>query len=343
MQDTRQLFLIITVLFLGLNHGAMADDAVAALSKISQLPAYVLELPESVSDILIADAASATLRRFVRTGTNIVEKDRRYMSIGLNGTGKQRAWDRKTPLGVYFITEKIDTSNLNAKYGVAAYALDYPNAWDRQKQRTGSGIWLHGVDRRNPDRPPHDTDGCLALPNEELSLLADVLEPQVTPIIVARKVAWATADELRNTRLEFRLVLDAWKNSLASGDLDTHLLLYADDFQYREMDKDEWSSYRTREFETQRLEGITIDDVMLLADPEEPNLYLSRFKQVLLTDAGLVTTTKRLYWRRTDDNRWEIVSEDSEENRSRSSRRFATSFHRNPPVEALPERASIVP
>ena len=118
MQDTRQLFLMITVLLLALTRGATADDTVAALSRSSRLPAYLLELPGSVSDILIADVASATMRRFVRSGGNIVEKDQRYMSIGLNGTGKERAWDRKTPLGVYFITEKLDTSKLNDKYGL---------------------------------------------------------------------------------------------------------------------------------------------------------------------------------------------------------------------------------
>jgi len=64
-------------------------------------------------------------------------------------------------------------------------------------------------------------------------------------------------------------------------------------------------------FESRRLEGVTISNVMLLADPEEPNLYLSRFTQVLLMDAGPVTTTKRIYWRREDGNHWEIVSEDS--------------------------------
>ncbi len=300
MQNTRQKILIVTILLLALTRGATADDAVAALSKTSQLPAYLLEMPDSVSDILIADAASATMHRFVRSGDGIVEKDQRYMSIGLNGAGKERAWDRKTPLGVYFITEQLDTSMLHDKYGVAAFPLDYPNAWDRQTRRTGSGIWLHGVDHKNPDRPPLDTDGCLALRNEELSLLADVLEPLVTPVIVAREMAWATPDELEYTRLEFRLVLDIWKNSLARGDLKTYLSLYADDFQYRQMDKDEWSSYRMGVFETRQLEGVTISDVMLLADPEEPNLYLSRFTQVLLTDTGPITTTKRIYWRRED-------------------------------------------
>ena len=334
MRKSRHLLLIPMALLLAFSRGAVAEDSVAALSKTSQLPAYLLEMPKSVSDILIADAASATLHRFVRSGDNIIEKDRRYMSIGLNGTGKERAWDRKTPLGVYFITKKIDTSGLHEKYGVAAYALDYPNAWDRQKERTGSGIWLHGVDRRNPDRPPRDTDGCLALPNEEISRLAGVLEPHVTPVIVARELVWATPAEIRNTRLEFHLVLDIWKDSLARGDLDTYLSLYADDFIYGDMNKDKWSSYRTGMFESRPLNGVTIDNVMLLADPEEPNLYLSRFTQVLYTHTGPEKTTKRLYWRRSQDQRWEIVSEDSEEAQSRPDRRFAASIRRSWPETA---------
>ena len=343
MRESRHLLLIPMALLLAVSRGAAAEDAVAALGKTSQLPAYLLEMPDSVSDILIADAASASLRRFVRSGGLIVEKDQRYMSIGLNGTGKERAWDRKTPLGVYFITERIDTSKLHEKYGVAAYALDYPNAWDRQKHRTGSGIWLHGVDRTNPDRPPRDTDGCLALTNEEMVLLADVLEPHVTPVIVAHELIWATPDELNNMRLEFRLVLDIWKNSLARGDLDTYLSLYAKDFEYHDMDKDELSSYRTGLFESGRLNDVTIDNVLLLADPAEPNLYLSRFTQVLLTDSGQVKTTKRLYWRRTAASRWEIVSEDSEQAQSRPNKRFAVSFPRSPPDAAVPKRAPIVP
>jgi len=296
-----------TVLLPGL---AVSDDTVAAFSASSRVPAYFLEVPDSVTDILLADTASATMYRFVRSGEGMVEMDRRYMSIGLNGAGKQRAWDRKTPLGVYFITESLDTSKLHEKYGVAAYPLDYPNAWDRHMQRTGTGIWLHGVDRNNPDRPPLDTDGCLALLNEEISRLAGVLQPLVTPVIVAREVVWSTRAELENARLGFRLAFDAWKNSLATGDLQTYLSLYADDFRYRGMDKSAWSAYRLGVFEARALSGVNIDDVLLFADPEEPNLYLSRFTQVLLTDHGPVTTKKRLYWRRADKH-WEIVSEDS--------------------------------
>ncbi len=311
MRDYRYTRLLFSVLSLAIAHSASAEDGVAAITKSTLAPAYLLEMPESVSDILIADAASASLRHFVSSGAGIVEKDQRYMSIGLNGLGKQRAWDQKTPLGVYFVTERIDTRYLNEKYGVAAYALDYPNAWDRKRKRTGSGIWLHGVDRNNPDRPPRDTDGCLALPNEEITLLEGVIEPYVTPVIVARNVEWATPDDIRNTRTEFHAVLDTWKKSLAHGDLDTYLSLYADDFRFHDMNREEWASYRIGVFDSRQLHAVMIDDLMLLADPEEPNLFISRFTQVLVTSTGSIESTKRLYWRRIADGHWEIVSEDS--------------------------------
>lgn len=287
--------------------------AVAETAPVSDglLPIYLLEVPDTVSDILIADTSAATMHRFVRTDDGIVLEDERYMSIGQAGAGKEKAWDRKTPLGVYFITESLDTSKLPDKYGVAAFPLDYPNAWDRFNKRTGYGIWLHGVDHNNPDRPPLDTDGCLSLPNDELLRLVDRLQPLVTPVIVARQMNWATPAEIDALRLEFRVALDMWRESLEQGDLITYLSLYADDFAHRGMGRDAWSSYKLAVFEARPLARVEIDDVMLVADPEAKDLYLSRFTQVFTTDNGPVTTTKRLYWRRGDDNQWQIVSEDS--------------------------------
>lgn len=274
------------------------------------IPAYLLEVPSSVISVLVADTATATMYRFARSTSGNFARDQRYMSIGQSGVGKQRAWDRKTPLGVYFITERLDTSRMHEKYGVAAYPLDYPNAWDRMNARTGDGIWLHGVDRRNPDRPALDTDGCLALPNEELLLLEEELEPRVTPIIVAREMRWADASTIEVRREEFRAALDDWRGSLEDGDLVSYLALYADEFHYRSMDRATWAAWRYDVFRARPLAEVELQDVMLLEDPEEPSLYISRFSQVLTTTEGPVTTMKRLYWRREGD-RWQIIAEDN--------------------------------
>ena len=133
----------------------------------------------------------------------------------------------------------------------------------------------------------------------------------VTPVIVAREMNWAFPAELDQLRFEFRLVLDVWRESLETEDILTYLSLYADDFRYRDMDRDAWSSFRLSVFEARQLDAVRLEDVMLAADPETPDLYLSRFTQVLATSDGPVTTTKRLYWRRSNGSDWKIVSEDS--------------------------------
>ena len=276
----------------------------------NRLPHYLIEVPPSVPDVLIADAESASLVRFVRTDDGLVSRDSRYMSVGLNGMGKQRAWDKKTPLGIYFITEELDTSKLAAKYGKAAFVLDYPNAWDKHNRRTGYGIWLHGVDPRTPERPRRDTDGCLALPNDELLAISDRLRPHVTPVIIARELVWASAVEMEQLRLEFRAALETWRESLEQGDLYAYLSLYDEAFQSHGMDKQQWTTLKAGAFGARNLDAVVLDEILLLRDPETPGLFLSRFEQTLRTSSGPVTTRKRLYWRRSGPD-WRIVSEDA--------------------------------
>jgi len=306
--QTERLPVLVCALFM-LAATSTQADSVAIPGSDDGVPAYLIEVPPSVSDVLVADAQSAALIRFVRTDDGIVERDTRYMSVGQNGVGKQRAWDRKTPLGIYFITEELDTSRLAAKYGEAAFVLDYPNAWDLVNDRTGYGIWLHGVDPKLQRRPERDTDGCLALPNEALLSIAGRLTPNVTPVIIAREVRWATKDEIASLRLEFRGALEAWRSSLEAEDVYAYLSLYDEDFAARGMDKQQWATFKLGVFEARDLSSVVLSDVLLLRDPEVDGLYLSRFRQTLQTADGPVTLRKRLYWRRSE-SAWRIVSED---------------------------------
>ncbi len=299
------------LLLAGLIAASARGDSLVEPDAFDVRPAWLIELPPSVHNVLVADTENATLHHYVHTRGRLIEKDRPYMSIGLNGVGKERAWDRRTPLGVYFITERLDTTRLADKYGVAAFPLDYPNAWDRHQGRTGDGIWLHGVDHNNPERPPRDTDGCLALPNDALLDMADALDPLTTPVIVSRRAQFTSGQEIEALRAALRNSLEAWRSSQVDGDLPAYLDLYAPEFRYRGLDRDAWAAFRLQTFASRPIAGLHIEDLLLVADPETPGLFLSRFRQVLATDTGPVSTVKRLYWQRRDGNLFEIVAEDA--------------------------------
>jgi murein L,D-transpeptidase YafK len=233
------------------------------------------------------------------------------MSIGQNGVAKRRSGDRRTPLGIYFVVEELDTSNLHEKYGPAAFPLDYPNAWDAQNARTGYGIWIHGVTPDGGERPVRDTDGCIALPNEQLLSLKPYLDPLQTPVIVTRTMRMVSEREMDIVRGQLLEALDTWTGSYRVGDWNRYLSMYADEFVYRGMSRDEWFRYRLQTSGSRPIEDFAVDDVLLLADPEEEGLYLSRFRQQVTEAGHTVTTTKRLYWRESAGGGFQIVAEDN--------------------------------
>jgi len=284
----------------------------SSLHAADTAPAYVLRVPESMRTVFIAETSKSTFYRYERTsGVGVTYRGESFMSIGQNGDGKQRAGDRRTPLGVYFVTEQLDTSRMHEKYGVTAFILDYPNVLDKQSNRTGDGIWLHGIDARGGKRPPRDTDGCLALPNEELLLLEQLFVPNITPVIVGRTMKWLRQKEIDALRVELETAITAWSDTFASGDMHGHLSLYGEDFRRWEMDRSEWIGLQLATIGTRPITAVDVSDLLLLADPVEEDLYLSRFKLAVTEGDQTVVFTKRLYWRRSASGALRIVAEDA--------------------------------
>lgn len=277
----------------------------------SPAPAYLLQLPPSVTSVVIAETETATLHRYTADGDTLQPVEKRHMSIGELGAGKQQRGDRRTPLGLYFIVEELDTTRLHEKYGPVAFPLDYPNAWDKRNSRTGYGIWIHGVVPGSGLRPVRDTDGCIALPNDELLSLRAHLVPFETPVIVTRRIRTASAADIAKLREQLLAAVDTWAGSVRDGDWHRFLSLYAEDFGHRGMSREEWAAYRVQSAAERPLEAFAVDELALLADPEDPALYLSRFRQTIREAGATITTTKRLYWSRNEAGEFRIVAEDS--------------------------------
>ena len=286
----------------------MASGAFAA----DRLPAWIVRLPESSPTAFIAETSAATLHRFDRSGEQVVAVSGDYLSIGVGGVGKQRAGDQRTPLGIYFVTEQLETSRLHEKYGATAFPLDYPNAWDRRQGRTGDGIWVHGVDRNGGRRPPLDTDGCLALPNERLLELEAHFRPNVTPVLIGTTMAWSDAAALAGQRAQLEDAVQRWAKALEQGDMAVWIESYDDAFEHLGMNKALWTAFSLQTFAGRDIQAVDVSDLMLLADPVEDGLFLSRFLlEVREVGRPPVVAVRRLYWRRSASGALRIVAQDA--------------------------------
>jgi len=275
-----------------------------------KLPASLIRIPESIKTLFVAETTTAQFHRFDISNDGVVHNGSYYMSIGQNGAGKQRSGDRRTPLGVYIVTEQLDTSRLHDKYGVTAFPLDYPNVWDRLADRDGDGIWVHGVTHQGGRRPERDTDGCIALPNEDIKMLAAEFRDNVTPVLVTLTVDWVDEAQNRTLRTELENRVSEWADSRQDDDLHAYLSLYGDAFQRWGMNKAEWSSLSMQTASLHATRRIEVSDLLLVGYPEEEGVYLSRFQVKVVEDERKTVTSKRLYWRRDGNGVLKIVAED---------------------------------
>ncbi len=275
---------------------------------LAGLPSNFLRVPDSVDTVLVADVGNSRLVRFGRRDGRLEPMSDYYMSIGRLGAGKQRAWDRRTPLGVYFFVARLEDDELAERYGALAFPVDYPNAWDLNRGRSGDGIWLHGIDRAGYSRPPRDSDGCVVVANDDLLALAPYIAQQSTPLIVAREYDWRQADA-GALAAELSAALENWRDAWEAGDAGRWLAHYADEFAPPgHADGAAWRAARRGALERGAVQAVALHELMLVRYPEEEGLFMARFRLALTTANGSRTSLKRLYFKRDERGELRIVA-----------------------------------
>jgi len=152
----------------------------------SILAQYVLKTSQE-QHLLIVDTLAHRIYIYQSVENGYQEVANFYVTLGQKGIGKQSRGDMKTPIGIYRIEKNLADEQLPELYGVGALTLDYPNSWDKQKGRTGSGIWLHGTPRSTYSRAPLASRGCVVLNNSAMqALLRQYRLPPATPVIISR-------------------------------------------------------------------------------------------------------------------------------------------------------------
>jgi murein L,D-transpeptidase YafK len=231
--------------------------------------------------------------------------------MGKNGPAKRQEGDQRTPVGVYFVTGRILGDALPDFYGPGALPVNYPNEWDLRQQRTGYGIWIHGVPSDTFARAPRASDGCIALSNEHVTLLLNLPQAKDTPVIIADGLRWLDAAELARQRQGLLGSIETWRRDWESRDVARYARHYSSAFRSGDWDLSRWVAHKRRVNTAKDYIRVGLRDVSVFAYPGEKDMAVVTFEQDYSSSNFSNRSRKRQYWKRDGAGQWRIIYEGS--------------------------------
>lgn len=286
-----------------------AEKRLAALRErppAGTLPSQFIALPPTTRHAIAVDASRSRLYLFENGPQGLQLVADHYASIGKLGSDKRLEGDQRTPLGVYFITSRLEGRQLTDFYGVGALTLNYPNEYDRRLGRTGSGIWLHGVPSESYARSPQSTDGCVVLANPELQSIIDRVQLRNTPVVIARSLQWVAPAMKEPERRSLNNLLEGWRTARASGDINRLMAFYSAQFSNGGKDLSQWRQTIERDIQQVRGRELQLKDVSILGWRDQSDVLVITFGEV--AEGQRTGAVKRQYWGK-EGGLWKIFYE----------------------------------
>jgi murein L,D-transpeptidase YafK len=270
------------------------------------IPAQFLSLSPANRHAIAVDVSRARLYLFENRNGELRLLTDFYISVGKAGVGKAVEGDKRTPLGVYFVTSNLDRRRLTDFYGSGALPINYPNAYDVRRGRGGSGIWLHGSPPTQYARAPQATDGCVAVANPDLEHILRTVQIRTTPVLIAQQISWVPPRSLASEKQSVEKMLDAWSRAKSGGYAAALAAFYAPDFSADGRDLTAHQAMLNADAARLRGRTLALKDVSILGWSEGTDVRVVTFAEVA---AGARTGTQtRQYWERRGAG-WKIVYE----------------------------------
>jgi len=275
-------------------------------------PENILFLAEDQPYVILVDQHSSRIYVYRNQGGDLQLETDYFITIGLKGYGKEKRGDQKTPIGIYHVARYIDGKELPDLYGEGAFPINYPNAWDRRKQRTGGGIWLHGTPSYTYNRSPWASDGCIVVSNPDFLHIGNYIKPEIsTPVIITEQVNWISREQWQAQRQQVLQLLSSWLFDWESRDHErysshysrTELDAYGRDFK-------SWEGHKRWVNRDKTWVEIEYSKLNIFNYPGEDNLLLMQFEQSYRSNNLNIDSPKELYWHKSSEQ-WQIVYEDT--------------------------------
>jgi len=283
--------------------GADLTKQVALGEKVKDLvPDSILYLPlQNPGYVLLVE--KSTQKAYLYQANKVGHPLKIYhCSTGENKEPKSKKDDKKTPEGVYFVTNLLKEKDLSSIYGARAFPVDYPNPRDRKLGRKGYGIWLHGT---NQIIKPWDTNGCIVFSNEDIMELSESIGETYTPIIITQQINFIEKKKLQKEREELKGLIMNWLKAWSQSHIDLYMSFYCKEFMAKGKNWSQWRAYKRRLGEKYGRVNIKIDNLQIFKENE---IVLAKFDQVYKSNGFFSVGEKRLYLQR-EGYEWKITDE----------------------------------
>lgn len=272
------------------------------------VPRYLLQMQQEQKYAIVVDTRKSRLYLYQNeSGTPRFVADY-YISHGKLGAEKAREGDKKTPLGVYHVTNSLSRQKLGDFYGPGAFPINYPNEWDKRNGRNGHGIWLHGTPSDTYSRPPKASDGCVVLTNQDFDALSKHLQIGVTPVIISDNVEWLSLDDWQSERRALNKQIEAWRSDWESLDVNRYLTHYSNKFLSDGQNLQQWGDHKRKVAGNKKWVKVSTDNLSMFRNPGKDEIVVVTFEQNYRSDNLSNVMKKRQYWQK-EGGRWKIIHE----------------------------------
>lgn len=274
------------------------------------LPSSIVQIAPNHPHVLFVDLKHSRLYVYKNNGENLTLVDDYFITMGLQGSGKEKEGDQRTPLGVYHVTQFIADSKLPDLYGRGAFPINYPNQWDKRLGRTGYGIWLHGTPSNTYNRAPQASDGCVVLSNLDFLLLDKYIDPKgKTPVVISNDPAWINQEEWLQQKERKLAILSQWKEDWESLDAKKYLQHYSESaFKAGRHNYKTWSEHKNRVNSSKAFIQVGLDQLNVFAYPGEDSMLQFDFVQDYKSSNYQGISNKKMLWKKMN-NDWKVIFE----------------------------------
>jgi len=208
------------------------------------------------------------------------------------GGDKVKRGDLKTPVGVYEITKRFKPTN--QFYGPLAFALSYPNLFDVLRNKSGDGIWIHGMPIDGKDRDDL-SKGCVVMENNAILTLDTEMNAQSAVVIIGEsKVPKMSREQTAAILSEVYKWQRAWK----VNDINAYLNFYSNDFKKSDgSGKLQFSNMKKQIFSRKESKVILFENMSVSPYPtiDDRKLFKVSFMQTYKSPSFSSKGDKELY------------------------------------------------